>query len=192
MSATSPVLQDHEADLVERCRAREDEAWQELRAAYETRVLRLAYGFFRDPMLAEDIAQETFLRAFGALDGFRGGGKLAGWLRRIALNLCLRHRERQRQGDVSLDEPEGQYLVDDPARAAESAEDAYLRGETARSIQKAIGQLPGNYRVAVALADLQGRDYGEIAEMTDVPLGTVKSRISRGRARVRRMVTGST
>jgi RNA polymerase sigma-70 factor (ECF subfamily) len=190
MNTTVLGTGDDERDLIARCRAREDEAWRELRAAHERRLMRLAYGFFHDAAIAEDITQETFLRALGAMDQFRGQSRVGVWLRRIALNLCLRHRERQRQAEVSMDDPDGQRVVESQSRPVASAEDDCLRREIGRTIHGAIRRLPREYRVPVALADLQGHDYGEIAELTDVPLGTVKSRISRGRARVRQMVAG--
>jgi RNA polymerase sigma factor (sigma-70 family) len=133
---------------------------------------------------AEDTTQDVFLAAYRRIDGFRGGVFRA-WLLRIAANACTDElRRRGRRPQVSLDEI-GQGSPLDPPDQSESPEESVLRGELGRLIQTGLMTLPPDQRATVVLCDVQGLSYEEVSEALRVSLGTVKSRLSRGRARLR-------
>lgn len=153
---------------------------------YERAVYAASWRILRDPMLAEDAAQDTFVRAWNAVESFHGDNAKP-WLLRIATNRCLDLiRQRTRQATGSLDEqltehePRWSTLSPQelPDREAEKA-------ELSNRLEAAMARLPDDQRVAIVLADAMGYDYSEVAEMTGSAIGTVKSRISRGRTRLR-------
>ncbi|MXV18338.1 sigma-70 family RNA polymerase sigma factor [Deinococcus xianganensis] len=132
------------------------------------------------PGAADDIVQEVFIAAHRALKGFRGEASLSTWLHRITLNAC--HRALGARQTVTLEDTPEPQAPHDPARAGEQAQ---VRDRLAR----ALAQLPPDQREAVALRELSGLDYAEIAALTGAELGTVKSRINRGRAALRALLT---
>ena len=143
---------------------------------------------------AADAAQEAFLSAFRHVADFRGGS-FPGWLMRIASNACHDlHRYRRRRPAESLDRPVVSADDDAPTRdvadTGPGPEGHALRGELAEALQGALLQLPEDQRLAVVLCDQLGYDYQAIADLTGVELGTVKSRINRGRTRVRDFLRG--
>ncbi len=142
----------------------------------------------RNPPDAEDLVQETYLRAYRGFGGFREGTNLKAWLYRILTNTYInRYRAKQRRPDESdLDEVEDLYLYRrlgglEAARTPRSAEDEVLDLFTDENVKAAIEELPEQFRMAVLLADVEGFSYKEIAEILDVPIGTVMSRLHRGR-----------
>ena len=151
---------------------------------YQGYVLNLSARILGSRMLAEDVAQESFVSAYRAIDRFRGGS-LRSWLLRIAQNRSrdVLRSSRRRPAD-SLDEallnPSFQVASGD-----EPPEQSVVRGELGAEIQRAILSLPEDQRATLVMVDVQGLSYQEAAEAVGVSLGTVKSRLSRGRARVR-------
>src|SRR5579864_7854134 len=131
---------------------------------------------------AEDATQEAFFAAYRSIKGFRGG-IFRGWLLRIAANQCYDLLRRQRRHPVEplAEEP----LLADPAP---QPEDVALGVETMAMLERAVAQLPPDQRLCVLLVDVQGLDYDEAAQAMDVNLGTVKSRLSRARARLRELL----
>lgn len=132
---------------------------------------------------AEDATQEAFIAAWRNLKNLRGAFRP--WLMRIASNACTDElRRRGRRPSSSLDSAldEG---VPEPADSEPSPDTSLLQGEVRRQVEEALQDLPADQRVAVVLSDLHGFDYAEVAEITKTSLGTVKSRISRGRTRLR-------
>lgn len=144
----------------------------------------------RNPADAEDLIQETYLRAFRGFSGFRPGTNLRAWLYRILMNTFINsYRKRQREPQtVSDDQVEEWYLYDRLARegAGASAEAEVLESLPDEDVQAALESLPEQFRVAVLLADVEGFSYREIAEMLGVPIGTVMSRLHRGRRALER------
>lgn len=139
----------------------------------------------RDREEAEDLAQEAIVRAYEAYDRFDGENFKA-WILRILTNLYInKYRRRKRSGhSVSLDDDESSF---EPVGAAEEIPDRQLLDEMLGSeIEEALAQVPEIFRVAVLLSDLEGMSYDEIALATEVPVGTVRSRIARGRTILRR------
>jgi len=163
-------------------------AFNDLVKAYEQRVFNLCYRMLGDREAAADATQDAFLSAYKALDRFRGGS-FRSWLLRIATNACYDVlRARKRRPTVSLDGESDGEEESAPLQIADGAEtpdDFALRRELAAAIQGGLAVLPEEQRIILILSDIQGLAYEEIAEITSTNLGTVKSRLSRGRARLR-------
>jgi RNA polymerase sigma-70 factor (ECF subfamily) len=142
----------------------------------------------RNPADAEDLVQETYLRAYRGFGGFEEGTNLKAWLFRILTNTFInRYRQQKRRPDeTDLDDVEDFYLYRrlggiDEARISKSAEDTLLELFTDDEVKEALESLPEGFRMAVLLADVEGFAYKEIAEILDIPIGTVMSRLHRGR-----------
>jgi RNA polymerase sigma-70 factor, ECF subfamily len=139
----------------------------------------------RNPADAEDLLQETYLRAYRGFAGFEEGTNLRAWLYRILTNAFINtYRKRQREPQmVSDDELEEWYLYEKLGGegAESSAEAQVLEGLPDEDVQEALADLPEQFRLAVLLADVEGFSYKEIAEILDIPIGTVMSRLHRGR-----------
>ena len=142
----------------------------------------------RNPSDAEDLVQETYLRAYRGFGGFEQGTNLKAWLYRILTNTYINtyRAKKRRPEETELDEVEDLYLYRrigglEAAMAGRSAEDELLDRFTDAEVKQAIEALPENFRMAVLLADVEGFSYKEIAEILDIPIGTVMSRLHRGR-----------
>jgi RNA polymerase sigma-70 factor (ECF subfamily) len=142
----------------------------------------------RNPADAEDLVQETYLKAYRGFGGFQEGTNLKAWLYRILTNTYINiYRAKQRRPDeTELDEGEDLYLFRrlgglEAARAGRSAEDELMDYFTDAEVKTAMESLPETFRMAVLLADVEGFSYKEIAEVLDIPIGTVMSRLHRGR-----------
>jgi RNA polymerase sigma-70 factor (ECF subfamily) len=182
-----------DAALVARLKRGERAAYEELIAIYQPVVYGLAYRLLGDPEEARDVAQETFLKAYRHIGTFRGDCAVKTWLYRMAVNQASNQRRwwrRRRKGEtVSLDAPTGNSsatLGDALAGAERSPEQVALGRERQRLLMAALESLKHDYRTAVVLRDIEELSYDEIAEALDVPVGTVKSRIARGREELRR------
>ncbi|MHB1132452.1 MAG: RNA polymerase sigma factor [Chloroflexota bacterium] len=156
---------------------------------YQDLAYNVAYRMLGDREAAGDVTQDAFLSAYQALHQFRGGSFRA-WLLRIVTNGCydyLRARQRHRQESLDdlLEEHDDLGLATAPA---DSPEGTALSHEMLAFIAKSLRQLPADQRAAVVLSDVQGLSYEEIAQVMDCSLGTVKSRLSRGRARLREVL----
>jgi len=140
----------------------------------------------RNPADAEDVVQETFLKAYRAYNTFQEGTNLKAWLYRILTNTYInRYRKQQRRpSEVELGELQDLYLfrrLGEPSGAEQSTEDSVLESMVDTDIKAALESLPERFRMPVLLADVEGFSYKEIAEIVDVPIGTVMSRLHRGR-----------
>jgi RNA polymerase sigma-70 factor (ECF subfamily) len=175
-----------EQALVAAARRGDTQAFNKLILNYQALVYNVAYRMLHNPDAAADAAQEAFISAFRALGGFRGGSFKA-WLLRIVTNACydqLRSKKRRPSSsldDLSIDPDHSPMLID----RAESPEAHALRQDLGRVIQSALNLLPPDQKLTVILSDVQGLSYEEVAQATGVAVGTVKSRLSRGRARLR-------
>lgn len=161
-------------------------AFNTLVERYQRPVFGLCLRMLSSAPAAEDVAQETFLAAWRGLERYRGGSFQA-WILRIAGNRCRDElRKRKRRPTDSLDalrERQGEWVA--PADSAPSPERAALGAETLRAIQRGLETLPEDQRMAIILCDVQELAYDEIAQAMGTSIGTVKSRISRGRSRLR-------
>jgi RNA polymerase sigma-70 factor (ECF subfamily) len=183
-------MADEEQRLISAAQRGDVESFNALVRMYEGRVYNLGFRMLGDADSAADASQEAFLSAFRNLRSFRGGS-FRSWLLRIATNVCYDVlRAKKRRPAVSLDasDPEAD---DSPLQIAdphESPDDLALRRELAIAIQAGLAHLPEDQRLVVVLSDVQGLAYEEIAQITNTNLGTVKSRLSRGRARMREIL----
>src|SRR5918996_5691174 len=137
---------------------------------------------------AEDLVQETYLRAYRGFSGFEQGTNLKAWLYRILTNTYINsyRAKKRRPEETELDEVEDLYLYHrigglEAAMAGRSAEDELLDRFSEAEVKEAVEDLPENFRMAVLLADVEGFSYKEIADILDIPIGTVMSRLHRGR-----------
>lgn len=162
------------------------EAFNELVIRYQNMVYTLCYRVLGEREVAEDAAQETFISAYEAIGRFRGGS-FRGWLLRIATNACydiLRTRKRRPSTPLSQLQEEGSEPFPVPSDAPGPEEEA-VNQELWESIQKGLMTLPIDQRAVVVLCDVQGMSYEEAAKAMRCSVGTVKSRLSRGRAHLR-------
>ena len=176
-----------EANLIATAQQGNVNAFNELVLAYQQQVYNLAYRILGDPAAAADAAQDAFISAYQNLVHFRGGS-FKSYLLRIVSNRCydeLRRRKRRPATSfeefTEVDEDANPLLINGHERPDEVAE----RKEMARVLQAGIQMLPPDQRVTLALSDVQELSYQEIAEMTHVSLGTVKSRLARARGKLR-------
>lgn len=181
----SPPDSGEEA-LVRRCQRGDRQAFDELVERYQTRVYNLAYRLLGDPDLANDIAQEAFVRVYRGLPSFHGGSALTTWIYRIVHNLCLDEMKRQRRrpqvvGDPSDPDESGEPLLDRLPDQSAEPQSAMLTGEQRRIVREAILRLRPHHRDVLVLYDLQGFSYTEIAELLSTNVGTIKSRLNRAR-----------
>ena len=159
--------------------------WDEIATKYGRKVYTIAYRLTGDPEDAKDLAQDVFVRVYRNLDKYEPG-TFEGWLYRITKNLFLDKVRRQRRIRwEGLPEEEWKQPEDEGPGPEDHLETGVLRAD----IEQAITQLPPDFRTAVVLCDVQGLSYDEIAEATGWPLGTVRSRIHRGRKLLRKQLT---
>ncbi len=176
--------------LIQRARDGDLTAFNALVVRFQDPVYSLALRMLGSPPAAEDATQEAFIRAWSRLDSFRGG-RFQSWLFTIVANLSrdeLRRRGRRPQTslDAARDDPDRASL--DPADEGPSPEAVAEQGDLRSLLQSALAQLPDDWREVVVLSDVQDLAYDEIAEITGLPLGTVKSRLSRARGRLRDII----
>jgi len=174
-------------ELVARSVGGDAESFNQLILRWERPIYALAYRVIGREEDARDVCQETFLRAFRALPGFKGQAKFSSWLYRIALNLCRDWIRRQRRAPV-MQMPEG---VDPGELAAdqgpvESIEDLVGRRQLSEVVEEAMALLPEEQRTAIVLKEYHGMTFQEIADMQGCPLSTVKTRLYQGLTVLRR------
>jgi RNA polymerase sigma-70 factor (ECF subfamily) len=179
------TLSDHA--LIEATKRGETDAYEEIVRRYKNAIVNYLYRFLNDYEEAVDLAQETFVRVYFAIDRYHTGFAFSTYIYRIATNLAiseLRKRKRRRMLSLTgLFQADGDEAVEFQPRDERRLQDAELvDDERSKTIARAIAALPEKYRVAVVLRDVQGRSYEEIAEIMSLGLGTTKSRINRGRA----------
>jgi RNA polymerase sigma-70 factor (ECF subfamily) len=174
-----------EAELVTELQAGSDAAFDWLVTYYHAGVYNLVYGILSDAADAADVTQEVFLRAFRGIRGFRRGSSLKTWLYRISVRQALNHRRwcwRHHRQQVSIDaEEDGRSLSLDLKDCEATPFERLAAQETQATVRRALAQVPAVFRSAVILRDLEGLSYEEIAEVLETSIGTVKSRILRGR-----------
>jgi len=168
--------------LARRAQRGDQEAFAELVTRHQRYVYNLAYRLLRDTHEAEDLAQEAFLRAWRGLPGFRNESQFTTWLYRIVTNLCYNRLPGLRRQLAQADEETLEHVS---APAAHSLRALYETGERQARVQAAIDTLPTKYKLVVTLYYLQEQSYQEIADVLDLPLGTVKTHLYRARERLK-------
>jgi len=177
-----------ELDLVRRHRAGDPRAFEEIYASYADLVFNLVARLAGRRDEAADLAQEVFLRLHRYLGSFRGESSLKTWIYRVTLNHCRSRLRRRLPLELPLETQEGGAI--DPPDERPTPEERALRGDQTRRIERALAALPLKFRVAVVLRDVEGLDYAEIATALGVPVGTVRSRLARGRDQLRTLLEG--
>lgn len=174
---------DADVQLVERCLSGQEAAWEDLVRLHTRRVYSVCYRFTNSDTEAQDLTQEVFLRVFKNLKSFRAGeGLFVVWLTRLTRNLLIDHYRRTRM-DRATESIEDQTAALEENTAAIARTDGMLAGrEASELLQAALQKLSPELRETVILRDLEELEYREIAKILNVPEGTVKSRLNRGRA----------
>jgi RNA polymerase sigma-70 factor, ECF subfamily len=175
-----------EAELIERCLAKDNAAWEEVVARFRRKVFHIAYKFTGKHDEAEDLTQEIFLKVFRSLEKFNRDADFSTWLSSVARNYCIdRYRASKREKEVLVDD----LLAFDHAPSPAGNPHRTLEDRDLRTFVRAgLDQLAPKLREAVVLRDLQGLTYQEMAERLELPEGTVKSRINRGREELARLL----
>jgi RNA polymerase sigma-70 factor, ECF subfamily len=185
--------------FLERLRRGEAAAYERLVGEHSGDVYALLFRLTNDSEEARDLTQETFLRTFQSIDRFRGDASLKTWIYRIAINQARNRwrwwRRRKRDVTVSLDATDDQneqpLAATLPSENSLNPEQETLAREREAHLRNALLGLKGAFRESVVLRDVEGFSYEEIAEMLQISIGTVKSRIARGRLELRRQLEGS-
>jgi RNA polymerase sigma-70 factor, ECF subfamily len=172
-----------ERALIERCRTGDDAAFGELVDQYKGLVYGLVYRMVPDRTQVDDLAQDVFLRIHRGLPYFRGDAQLSTWIYRIVQNVCTQARSRHAP-TVSLDQEDATGRRRDPG----SPDGAFADLELRDRLEKAIAQLPEQYRMLIAAHYLEGVQYEALAEALDIPLGTVKTHLYRAKRRLRELL----
>src|SRR6266536_1536212 len=174
-------------ELVARSMGGDLDSFNQLVLRWERPIYALAYRVIGREEDARDVCQETFLRAYRALPGFRGQAKFSSWLYRIALNLCRDWMRRERrQPIVQLPEDVDVMELAAARGPSESIEDRVARQDLTRIVERAMALLPEEQRTAIGLKEYQGLTFQEIADLQGCPLSTVKTRLYQGLTVLRR------
>jgi RNA polymerase sigma-70 factor (ECF subfamily) len=181
-----------DADVAALAKEGREPAFRELVRRYERPVFSLIFRMVRDREMAEDLAQDTFIKVLNNIDRYRPEFKLSSWLFKIANNVTIDHLRRRQLSTVSLDgsphaatAAEAQATSLDVESRGQSALEAIESRELGSAIEQAIGRLRPEYRSCILLRHVEGRSYEEIAATLDLPLGTVKTYIHRARHELR-------
>lgn len=180
-----------EAKLISQAQQGDLTAYNTLVLHYQDIVYNVAYRIMKDPASAEDATQDAFISAYKAIKSYRGGS-FKSWLLRIVTNTCydeLRRRKRRPQSsldEITDDNPSVSFMADDQPGPEKHRQQV----ELVDAVKRCMDELPDEQRIAAVLCDIEGRDYQEIADIMAVSLGTVKSRISRARSKLRDCLQG--
>lgn len=173
------MTEDTDLALVARTKTGDTEAFSELVRRHERVVYNLAYRFMRDAAMAEDMAQEAFVKAYRLLNGFRGDCSFSTWLYRVTCSVCLTElNRRKRRAEVEL-------TLDTVANAASDPEET---SDMPELIRRCVTKLPERYAAIMTLYYLQEIPYEEIAETMNIPMGTLKTWMHRARLQLRKIV----
>ncbi|MGI6669596.1 MAG: RNA polymerase sigma factor [Acetivibrionales bacterium] len=186
-------MSQHEKLLISKSKAGDVEAFEELIEAYQKKIFNYAYRIIGNYDDAADLAQEALIRIFKSIGGFKEQSSFSTWIYRITTNVCLDEiRRRKNKKEYSLDEEvqvddghlKRQVVNEDPG-----PDEVFEREELRSLVKNAIDKLPEEQRIVITLRDIQGLSYGEIAQVLDCPDGTVKSRISRARQALKKVLS---
>jgi RNA polymerase sigma-70 factor (ECF subfamily) len=181
--------------LIRRLRERDEKAFREIVTLYGDRVFNLTYRMIGNREEAEDLAQDVFISVFKHIDSFRGDSKFSTWLYRIAANHCKnrikylsrRHDRKRSEFDETLAQPGVESGLTAPSQAPRP--DKYLENrQLERLMQECLAELDEDHRIVIVLRDIEELSYEEICAVTNLPDGTVKSRLHRARAALRKKI----
>lgn len=182
----------NEIELIKKCQKGDTASFEKLVELYSDRAYAVAFGVMGNPHDASDMTQEAFIKVYRNIKKFNFKSAFNTWLHRIVKNTCIDEiRKRKRKKEISLDSTydsgDGEYtmqIADDSPGVQEILE----RQETEEMLWDALETLDEKHRLVIVLADIKGYDYNEISDITELPLGTVKSRISRGRTKLAEII----
>lgn len=184
MSSHTKYSEQLDEDIVLRVQRGDRPAFDFLVIKYQHKIIQLVNRYVKDPSEAQDVAQETFIKAYRALGNFRGDSAFYTWLYRIAINTAKNYlvSRSRRSSDYQVDIQDAEALENAPQlQGMETPERLLLNQEIIDTIKIAIDKLPEEMRTAIMLREFEGMSYEEIAEAMDCPVGTVRSRIFRAR-----------
>lgn len=182
----------NETELIKKCQNGDMDSFDILVSLYSDRAYAVAFGVMGNKHDAGDMTQEAFIKVFKNIGKFNFQSAFNTWLHRIVKNVCIDElRKRKRRSVLSLDATinsgDGEYMLQIPDDSP-GIQEILEKEETQKFIWKALNELKENHRLVLVLADIKGYDYTEVAEMLDVPVGTVKSRISRARIKLSEII----
>jgi RNA polymerase sigma-70 factor (ECF subfamily) len=176
--------EDLDQDLVRRVQQGDKSAFDLLVIKYQHKIVHLVNRYVKDPSEAQDVAQDTFIKAYKALGEFRGESAFYTWLYRIAINTAKNYllSRSRRHSDYEVDMQDAEQIENAPQlKDIETPENQLMNEQIIQVIKSAIEKLPEEMRIAIMLREFEGMSYEEIAEAMDCPIGTVRSRIFRAR-----------
>ncbi|MBI4764803.1 MAG: sigma-70 family RNA polymerase sigma factor [Deltaproteobacteria bacterium] len=173
----------NDGDLVNRSKGGDHSAFEELLRKYQDRIFNLCRYMLHDNEEAQDAAQDTFIKSYNSLKDFKPEVSFYTWLYRIAVNTCLDFRKK-----VRLVPSDDESAVDNLPYAQPSPEGLVQSKETGRLIETALQKISKKFRTVIILKEIEGLSYEEIAEVLHISIGTVKSRISRAREELRKLL----
>ena len=183
-----------EEKLVRKAQKGDVEAFEKIISDYRSLVFNVSYRFSGNAEDAADMSQEIFIKLFKNINSFRFQSKLSTWIYKIATNTCLDIVKKKKRDlaafslDSDMEDEDGKSFSSEVADSAPTPDVVAERNEMTNAVNRAISMLPDDYRFAIILRDIQGLSYDDIAEVVDCSVGTVKSRISRGRKNLREIL----
>jgi len=178
-----------DAQLVQQCLRGDGTAWEELVRRHTRRIYNLCYRFTGNHHEAEDLTQDVFLRVYRTLGSYRSThGGFATWMTSVTRNLLIDHYRRTKRDRITDSLDDAMPKLEEKEIAGRRPDQAAVAGELSEQVQRALGRISPDLREAVILRDLQGLEYREIQDVLQVPEGTVKSRINRGRIELARLL----
>ncbi len=179
----APSINQYE--LIEQCKAGDIQAFEKLVDLYERDAYNIAYRFIGNHEDACDISQEAFIRVYRGIKGFKGKASFRTWLYRIIANLCYDELRKRRHPVTSIERSDGTSMYHEIPDPGPGPEDRMESMELQEVLQQALSGLSEGHRMIIILRDIEGLSYGEIGKILGIPMGTVKSRISRARAELK-------
>jgi len=179
-------------DLVLRVQQGDKSAFDLLAIKYQYKIVQLVNRYVKDPSEAQDVAQESFIKAYRAIGNFRGDSAFYTWLYRIAINTAKNYlvARSRRSSDYEIDIDDAEQIQNAPElKGMDTPEQHLLNEEILETIKAAIEKLPEEMRIAITLREFEGMSYEEIAEAMECPVGTVRSRIFRAREAIDNKLT---
>jgi RNA polymerase sigma-70 factor (ECF subfamily) len=179
-------------DLVSRVQQGDKSAFDLLVIKYQYKIVQLVNRYVKDPSEAQDVAQESFIKAYRAIGNFRGDSAFYTWLYRIAINTAKNYlvARSRRSSDYEIDIDDAEQIQNAPElKGMDTPEQHLLNEEILETIKAAIEKLPEEMRIAITLREFEGMSYEEIADAMECPVGTVRSRIFRAREAIDNKLT---
>lgn len=184
---------DMETQWIKKANKGDRAAFESLIIPYERKIYNIAFQIFKNEQDAFDATQEVFVKVYNNLSSFKFNASFSTWLHRLAMNTCIdayrkRKRYDERTTTLEIEDDSGNSKVRELPSQGDTPETAMIRKETIKNVQQAIEQLNAEHKEVVILRDIQGLSYEEVAQILDISLGTVKSRLSRARGYLKELL----